>query len=155
MQETLETQVQSLGREDPLEEEMAPYSSVLAWESPWTGEPGGPWSMGSRKSRTWLSDQGCTYTALSTLLFNVYHYSKTYFQFIALSSYHKAKEHCRKYHLCSSKPLTRSFTRVAFMKNTARNIYLHVALSSTGLSLQHAVSRVVMPGQNLWFVFTA
>ena len=96
-----------------------------------------------------------THTALSTLLFNIYHYSKTYFQFIALSSYHKAKEHCRKYHLCSSKPLTRSFTRVAFMNNMARNIYLHVALSSTELSLQHAVSRVVMPGQNLWFIFTA
>ena len=31
------TWVQSLGREDPLEKEMAPYSSILAWEVPWTG----------------------------------------------------------------------------------------------------------------------
>ena len=34
------TQVQSLGQEDPLEEDMATYSSVLAWEIPWTEEPG-------------------------------------------------------------------------------------------------------------------
>ena len=34
-----ETQVQSLGREDPLEKEMATYSSILAWEIPWTEEP--------------------------------------------------------------------------------------------------------------------
>ena len=41
MQETQETQGQSLGREDPLEEEMATYSSILAWEIPWTEESGG------------------------------------------------------------------------------------------------------------------
>ena len=35
-----ETQVQSLGWEDPLEEEMATHSSYLAWEIPWTEEPG-------------------------------------------------------------------------------------------------------------------
>ena len=36
MQETQETQIQSLGREDLLEEEMATYSSVPAWRFPWT-----------------------------------------------------------------------------------------------------------------------
>ena len=41
MQETQEMQVQSLGQEDPLEEEMAIHSSILAWELPWTEEPGG------------------------------------------------------------------------------------------------------------------
>ena len=35
-----ETQVQSLGQEDPLEEEMAIHSSILVWEIPWTEEPG-------------------------------------------------------------------------------------------------------------------
>ena len=35
-----ETQVRSLGREDPLEKEMATHSNILAWEIPWTGEPG-------------------------------------------------------------------------------------------------------------------
>ena len=38
--ETQETQVQSLGQEDPLEEEMATQSSILAWKIPWTEEPG-------------------------------------------------------------------------------------------------------------------
>ena len=36
-----ETQVRSLGREDPLEEEMATHSSALAWRIPWTEEPWG------------------------------------------------------------------------------------------------------------------
>ena len=36
-----ETQDQSLGWEDPLEEGMATHSSILAWKIPWTGEPGG------------------------------------------------------------------------------------------------------------------
>ena len=40
-----ETQVQSLGREDPLEKEMATQSSMLAWEIPWTEEPGRLQSM--------------------------------------------------------------------------------------------------------------
>ena len=46
--------VQSLGREDPLEEEMATSSSILAWRIPWTEEPGG--LRGVAKSRTRLSD---------------------------------------------------------------------------------------------------
>jgi hypothetical protein len=36
-----ETRVRSLGQADPLEEEMAAYSSILAWRIPWTEEPGG------------------------------------------------------------------------------------------------------------------
>ena len=47
-----ETWVQSLGREDPLEEEMATHSSVLAWRIPWTEEPGRLQSMGSQQSDT-------------------------------------------------------------------------------------------------------
>ena len=39
------TQVQSLGWEDPLEKEMATHSSILAWKIPWTEEPGGLQSM--------------------------------------------------------------------------------------------------------------
>ena len=41
MQEIQETRVQSLGQEDPLEEEMATHSSIVAWKTPWTEEPGG------------------------------------------------------------------------------------------------------------------
>ena len=44
-----ETQVQSLGQEDPLEKEMAPLSSPLAWKISWTGEPGRLQSMGSQR----------------------------------------------------------------------------------------------------------
>ena len=44
-----ETQVQSLGWEDPLEKEMAPHSSTLAWIIPWTEEPGRLQSMGLRR----------------------------------------------------------------------------------------------------------
>ena len=45
-----ETWVQSLGQEDPLEKEMATHSSILAWEIPWTEEPGRLQSMGSQES---------------------------------------------------------------------------------------------------------
>ena len=41
-----ETRVQSLGVEDPLDEEMATHSSILAWRIPWTEESGGLQSMG-------------------------------------------------------------------------------------------------------------
>ena len=41
--------VQSLGREDPLEEGMATHSSILAWRIPWTEEPGGLQSMGLQR----------------------------------------------------------------------------------------------------------
>ena len=44
-----ETWVRFLGREDPLEKEMAPHSSNLAWRVPWTEEPGGVQSMGSQR----------------------------------------------------------------------------------------------------------
>ena len=48
MLETQETWVRSLGREDPLEKEMAAHSSILAWEIPWTEESGRQQSMGSQ-----------------------------------------------------------------------------------------------------------
>jgi len=44
-----ETAVQSLGQEDPLEKEMTTCSSILAWEIPWTEEPGGLKSMGLQR----------------------------------------------------------------------------------------------------------
>ena len=47
-----ETQVQSLGQEDPLMKEMATHSSILAWEMPWTGQLGGLESMWLQKSQT-------------------------------------------------------------------------------------------------------
>ena len=51
MQETRGTWVQSLNREDPLEEEMATHSIILTWKIPWTVGPGGLQSMGSWRAR--------------------------------------------------------------------------------------------------------
>ena len=49
MQELQETQIQSLGQEGPLEEAMATHSSIPAWRIPWTEEPGGLQSKGSKR----------------------------------------------------------------------------------------------------------
>ena len=49
MQEPQEMGVQSLGWEDPLEEEMTTHSSILAWRIPWTEEPDGLQSMGLQR----------------------------------------------------------------------------------------------------------
>ena len=46
-----ETQVRSLGRENPLEKGLAPHSSILAWRIPWTEEPDGLQPMGSQNIR--------------------------------------------------------------------------------------------------------
>ena len=51
MQERQETWIQSLGQEDPLEGEMATHPSILAWEIPWTEEPGRLQSTGSQRVR--------------------------------------------------------------------------------------------------------
>ena len=51
MQETQETWVQSLGREDPLEEEMAAHSSILAWRIPGAEEPG--WLQEPEVTKNW------------------------------------------------------------------------------------------------------
>ena len=56
-QETQETGVRSLGQEDPLEKEMATYSSTLAWKTPWVEEPGRLQSRRVVKSQTWLNMQ--------------------------------------------------------------------------------------------------
>ena len=52
----LETWVQFLGQEDPLEKGMATHTSILAWRIPWTEEPGGLQPMGLQKSWTRLSN---------------------------------------------------------------------------------------------------
>ena len=51
IQETKETWVQSLEKEDSLEKEMVTHSSILAWKIPWTEEPKGLQSMGSQRVR--------------------------------------------------------------------------------------------------------
>ena len=57
VQEMQETQVWSLGREDPLEKGAAIHYSTLAWRIPWTEEPGGLQSMGSQRVRlSWATE---------------------------------------------------------------------------------------------------
>ena len=57
MQETLEMRVWSLGRENPVEQEMVIDSSILAWKIPWTEELGGLWSMGlQRVGHNWVTE---------------------------------------------------------------------------------------------------
>ena len=51
-----ETQVHSLSQEDPWEKEMLTHSSILAWEIPWTEEPGRLQSKESERSWAWLSN---------------------------------------------------------------------------------------------------
>ena len=51
-----ETWVQSLGREDPLEKEMATHSSIIPWKIPWTEEPAGLQFMGGHQNQTRFSD---------------------------------------------------------------------------------------------------
>ena len=63
MQELQETWVQSLGGVDPPGEDMATHSSILAWEIPRTGEPGGLQSMGSQRVG---HDQVTEYTRMGT-----------------------------------------------------------------------------------------
>ena len=59
MQETQETRVPSLGWEDPLKEEMATHSNILAWRIPWTKEPGRLQPMGSQRIRQDWRDLAC------------------------------------------------------------------------------------------------
>ena len=64
-----ETQVQSLGEEDPLEKEMATHSSILAWEILWTGEPGELQSTGLQKvGHRWVTN---TFTYKTLILWGI------------------------------------------------------------------------------------
>ena len=84
MQETQETWVPSLSREDPLKEEMATHSSILAWKILWIEEPGGLQSMGLQRvgydlatehTRNSSSNQAC---ASLTLNINLHRNVHTY-----------------------------------------------------------------------------
>ena len=64
-------QIQSLGQEDPLEEDVATYSSLLAWRIPWTEEPGGLQSIGWQRVRHDWSDWARTHMSPRELLVEV------------------------------------------------------------------------------------
>ena len=67
VQERQETPVQSLGGKDPLVKEMGTHSSILAWEIPWTEEPGGLQSLGSQRvGLDWVTKHTHTHTYTHT-----------------------------------------------------------------------------------------
>ena len=86
------------GRKDPLEKEMATYSSILAWKIPWMEEPDRLQSMGLQ-SQTWLSDFTFTFLDKQNRIFRVllslYHASAVYLQY--------QKADLSPFHLCWSK----------------------------------------------------
>ena len=67
MQETQEMRVCSLGQEDPLEEGTVTHSSVLAWRTPWTEEPGGLQSMESQRDMTETTEHPYALTPVLSL----------------------------------------------------------------------------------------
>ena len=69
MQELQETQVWSLGQDDPLEEGKTTYSSILAWRIPWTEEPVGLQSTGSQRVEHDWRDLEHTHATLTTVYF--------------------------------------------------------------------------------------
>ena len=75
-----DTQVQYLGREDPLEEGMAAHSSILAWRTPWTEKPGGLTVQGVAKSQTWLP-----FLSVFSLRIRRYGFKSSYGSFLSLS----------------------------------------------------------------------
>ena len=80
-----ETWVWSLGLEDPLEKEMATYSSILAWKIPWTEEPGRLQFMGLQKSRTRFSDLVTCIYSLDKCLFKSFAHFKNWIISLSLS----------------------------------------------------------------------
>ena len=69
----LETWVRSLGREDPLEKEMATHSRILAWRIPWTEEPGGLQSTGSQRVRhNLVTDQPINNIKCTSVIFLIF-----------------------------------------------------------------------------------
>ena len=88
MQESQETWVRSLGWKDPLEEEMATHSSILAWKILWTEKPGGLQSMWVTKNQTdmteWLSTQALLYTKWITKK-NLLDSPENYTQYLAIT----------------------------------------------------------------------
>ena len=71
-----QTQVQSLGQEDPLEKEMAIHSSILAWRIPWTEEPGRLQPMGSRTVGHDLATRHIIYVIVETFSISSVQFSR-------------------------------------------------------------------------------
>ena len=94
------TQVQSPGQEDPLEKEMAIHSSILAWEAPWTEEPGRLQSIGSQRVGYDLATkQKQQYISMS---YNLVHskISETVYQYLPKSDQREKKRDAEMIYTC-------------------------------------------------------
>ena len=87
MQETQEEWIWSLGWEDPLEKEMATHSNILAWEIPWTEEPGGLQPMGSERVGQDWAQHGYSYIKIYNIVL-VSGISKVILFYISVFFYH-------------------------------------------------------------------
>ena len=86
MQETEEKWVPSLGREDPLEEEMATHSSILAWRIPWTEGPGGLQPMASQRVEHDQAYEHISSLKLALLALNIHGRDKSLVLLLTVSS---------------------------------------------------------------------
>ena len=83
-----ETSVRSLGREDPLEKEMATHSSTLAWRIPWREEPGRLQSMGSRRVR-----HDFTFTIYIYIYIYIFFFLSHSMSFVIIITYYGLTKH--------------------------------------------------------------
>ena len=82
-----ETWVQSLGLEDPLDKEVATYSTILAWRTPWTEEPGGLQSMESQRvGYDWATNTFTLFFTVDIILPASYHWEKWLIMYYVLST---------------------------------------------------------------------
>ena len=101
-----ETQVRSLGQEDPLEKETAIHSSTLAWKIPWVEEPGRLQSMGLQRVGTWLID----FTCFALLCVSGISLSWSWYTILLMCCWIRvASILLRTFHLCSSVILASNF----------------------------------------------
>jgi len=108
-----ETQVQSLGREDPLKKETATQSSILAWRIPWTEEPVGLQSMGSQRVRKQLSDFHFLFTGFCWWFGVFIFYNKLYVVY--------PEEHCYVQYLSRGKERRLFlFMRVTYLQHSLK-----------------------------------
>ena len=114
-----ETQVWSLGWEDPLEKEMATHSSIRAWEIPWTEEPGGLQSIGVTKSGTQLSSWAGIYTV------SLYSFTSKCKYILMLFYWSVIDLHCCVNYCCTEKWFSYAYMCVYIYTYCFLNILFH------------------------------
>ena len=123
----------SLGQEHPPEEKMATYSSILAWEIPWTEEPGRFQSMGSQKSQAGLSDWACTHTSSKVYVLDPVADSSTFMPAQTISLSHPQGFHSQ----CQQWVYLGHATKFLLMRNQSFQIKESVLIQKSPRYLLH------------------